>query len=101
VLPELCEKVQKLMHTEAQKFNLCLKGTDSGFALFTTKAFSEGDIICDVSCLWYSTMEKLKQVLSQQGNKALLDKLIAVDGLYKDDAAARLFGMRVGCGAWA
>jgi hypothetical protein len=89
------------MHTEAQKFNLCLKGTDSGFALFTTKAFSEGDIICDVSCLWYSTMEKLKQVLSQQGNKALLDKLIAVDGLYKDDVAARFFGIRVGCGAWA
>lgn len=90
-----------MMHLEAQKFGLQLQATDTGFALFTTKGIGEGDIICDVTCLWYTCVENLKQVLSQQGNKALLDKLICVEGLYKKDAAARMFGIRVGCGAWA
>jgi hypothetical protein len=98
---DLCDKVQKLMHAEARKFGLSLQVTDTGFALFTTKARREGDTICDVSCLWYSTKENLKQVLSMEGNKALLDKLVAVDGLYKGDAPARFFGIRVGCAAWA
>ena len=98
---DLCDKVQKLMHAEARKFGLSLQVTDTGFALFTTKARREGDPICDVSCLWYSTKENLKQVLSMEGNKALLDKLMAVDGLYKGDAPARFWGIRVGCAAWA
>ena len=46
---DLCEKVQKLMHAEAQKFGLTLQVTDTGFALFTTKALREGDPICDVT----------------------------------------------------
>ena len=98
---DLCEKVQKLMHVEAQKFGLSLQVTSTGFALFTTKALREGDPICDVTCLWYSAKENLKQVLSQQGHKALLDKLVMLEGLYKGDTAERLFGIRVGCAAWA
>ena len=90
-----------MMHTEALKNDLTLQKTDTGFALFTTKSFGEGDTICDVTSLWYTHKDKLKQVLSQQGNKALLDKLICVEGLYKGDDAARIFGIRVGCGAWA
>ena len=90
-----------MMHAEAQKFGLQLQATDTGFALFTTKGFSEGDPICDVTCLFYTAKDKLKQVLSQQGNKAMLDKLICVEGLYKGDVAERVFGIRVGCGAWA
>ena len=98
---DLCDKVQKLMHAEAQKFGRALRTTETGsFALFTTKGLAEGDHICNVTCLWYSTVEILKQVLSQQGNKAMLDKLMAVDGLYKGSALARLFGIRVGCAAW-
>lgn len=89
-----------MMHAEAQKFNLCLKVTDSGFALFTTKGLSEGDTICDMTCLWYTTIEKLKHVLSQEGNKAMLDKLVTVDGLYKEGVASKLFGIRVGAAAW-
>ena len=101
VLQDLCDKVQNLMHLEAQRFNLSLQVTDTGFALFTTKALREGDPICDVSCLWYSTKEKLKHVLSQEGNKAMLDKLLCVEGLYKGNDTARFFGIRVGCAAWA
>ena len=88
------------MHAEAQKFNLCLKVTDSGYALFTTKGLSEGDTICDMTCLWYTTIEKLKHVLSQEGNKAMLDKLVTLNGLYKDGVASNFFGIRVGAAAW-
>ena len=98
---DLCDKVQKLMHEEALKFGLSLRLTDTGFALFTTKARSDGDVLCDVTGLWYSTEVILKQVLSQCGNKAMLDKLMVVDGLYKGAEAARFFGIRVGCAAWA
>ena len=93
-----------MMHAEAQKHGLSLKVTDGanpGFALFTTKALSEGDPICDVTCLWYSVKDKLKKVLSKEGNKAMLDKLVVVEGLYKGDEAGRFFGIRVGCAAWA
>ena len=90
-----------MMHQEAQKFGLSLQVTDTGFALFTTKALREGDPICDVTCLWYSTKDILKQILSQEGNKAMLDKLMLLEGLYQKDVAARFFGIRVGCAAWA
>ena len=100
---DLCGKVQKLMHEEAQRFGLSLRQVDTGYALFTTKALRDGDPICDITALWYSTKDRLKHVLSQDGNKAMLDKLMLVEGLYNGEAAAppRVFGIRVGVAAFA
>ena len=98
---DLADKVQKLMHDEAAKFHLTLKSTESGFGLFTTRALREGEAICDVTALWYNTKEALKHILSQEGNKILLDKLLTLDGLYNGEEAMTVFGIRVGCAAFA
>ena len=88
------------MHKEAQRFNLRLKVTSEGFGLFTTKALREGDMVCDMSTLWFDNIRDLKHILSQEGNKALLDKLVRIEGVYTGDTAMTYYGIRVGCAAF-
>ena len=65
--------------------------------------FFEGEVICNCSALWYTSKTKLQEMLSHGGNKFLLDRLVAVEGLLLGDTdeTAAMYGALVGAAGYA
>ena len=98
LVPDLPMKMSDLLASELQSNDLQIVSTEFGRGLACGRAYREGEVICKCSTLWYTSPVKLQEMLSQGGNKFLLDRLVRVDGLLMGDGeeTSSIYGALVG-----
>ena len=74
-----------LLASELLANGLQVAPTEFCRGLACARPFREGEVICNCSALWYPSKTKLQDMLSQGGNKLLLDRLVEVEGLLMGD----------------
>jgi hypothetical protein len=103
IVPDLPKKIAELLAHELDSNGLQIVPTEFGRGLACARAYCEGEVLCNCSTLWYTSQMKLQEMLSQGGNKLLLDRLVRIDGLLMgdDDAPSLLYGALVGAAGYA
>ena len=103
LVPDLPQKIPDRLASELLANGLQIAPTQFGRGLACARPFREGEVICNCSALWYTSKTKLQEMLSHGGNKFLLDRLVAVEGLLMGDTdeTAAMYGALVGAAGYA
>ena len=99
-VPDLAAKTPMLISSEMDRFPVQIVSQEFGLGLISTKSLKEGEIVCNVSALWYDTKAKVEAFLSSEGNRALADRLLRIDEVKlaaeSDTADGEIYGVMVG-----